>query len=74
VQAEPVRRKTTKVSEEHAASIFKVEETSVKQVQAEPVRRKTTDVSEEHVASIFDVEEQAKQETSVKAGGKRPGR
>jgi hypothetical protein len=30
----------------------------------------SADVSEEHIASIFRVKEQAKQETSVKAGGK----
>jgi hypothetical protein len=31
----------------------------------------STDVSEENIASIFRVEEYAKQETSVKAGGKQ---
>jgi hypothetical protein len=29
------------------------------------------DISEEYIASIFTVEEEAKQETSVKAGGKQ---
>jgi hypothetical protein len=32
---------------------------------------KSTDVSEQYVASILKIEEWAKQETSVKAGGKQ---
>jgi hypothetical protein len=31
----------------------------------------STNVSEEHTASIFRVEEEAKQETSLKTGGKQ---
>jgi hypothetical protein len=41
------------------------------EIQSLAGRWNTTDISEEHTASIFRVEEEAKQETSVKAGGKQ---